>query len=61
MLNSVKANADYKGLNEENLIIIHAFSSQGFRRRSAQSQGRISGKRRKRKSTHMEVIVREAA
>ena len=59
LLNSVKANADYKGLDAENLIISHMFASQGFRRRSHQKQGRISGKTHKRKSTHLEVIVRE--
>lgn len=61
LLNSVKANADYKGLNSENLIILHCFASQGFRRRSHQKQGRIAGKSHLRKSAHIEVIVREVA
>ncbi|HLC92536.1 MAG TPA: 50S ribosomal protein L22 [archaeon] len=60
LLNTVKANADYKGLDSENLLITHMFASQGFSRMSYQSQGRISGKARKSKSTHIEVIVREA-
>ena len=60
LLQTVKANADYKGMDSENLLITHMFASQGFARMSYQSQGRISGKARKRKSTHLEVIVREA-
>ncbi|MBI4043778.1 MAG: 50S ribosomal protein L22 [Candidatus Diapherotrites archaeon] len=59
LLESVKANADYKGLNADQLLVVHAFASIGFRRYSHQNQGRISGKRRRRKSTHIEVIVRE--
>ncbi len=59
LLNTVKANADYKGLDAENLVITHAFASQGFRRISYQSQGRISGKRRRKKSIHLEIIARE--
>ncbi len=60
VLDSVKANADFKGLDAENLLIVHCFASYGFRRRSMQSKGRISGKTRKSKSTHLEIIVREA-
>ncbi len=60
LLESVKANADFKGLDSENLIISHCFASYGFGRRSVQSKGRISGKRRRRKSTHIEVMVMEA-
>ena len=60
LLNTVKANADYKGLDSENLLITHAFASQGFARMSYQSQGRISGKARKRKAAHIEIVVREA-
>jgi len=60
ILNTVQANADYKGLDSENLIITHMFASQGFQRTSYQSQGRISGKRRKNKSVHLEVVVMEA-
>ncbi len=61
VLQSVKANADYKGLDEDKLLIVHAFASQGFARISHQAQGHIGGKRRKKPSVHFEVIVREAA
>jgi|SRR3989344_7504753 len=61
LLQSVKANADYAGLDADNLIITHAFASQGYRRYSFQSQGRIGGKRRIKKAAHIEIAVREAA
>ncbi|HLD58530.1 MAG TPA: 50S ribosomal protein L22 [archaeon] len=61
LLNSAKANADFKGMDAENLIIVHAFASQGFKRSSHQPKGKISGKPWKRKSAHIEVIVREIA
>jgi large subunit ribosomal protein L22 len=60
LLNLVKSNADYKGLDPENLLITHVFASQGFRRFSFQPQGRIAGKRRRKKSTHLEIVVMEA-
>ena len=60
MLETVKANADYKGLDSENLMIVHAFASQGYARMGYQSQGRIAGKRRAKKAVHLEVVVREA-
>jgi len=60
LLESAKANADFKGLDSENLLISHCFASKGFSRRSVQSKGRIGGKRRKKKSTHIEIIVTEA-
>ncbi len=60
LLESVKANADFKGLDSENLLITHCFASRGFGRRSVQPKGHISGKRRRSKSTHIEVIVTEA-
>ena len=59
LLEQAEANADYKGLDTSNLVIIHAFASQGFRRLSHQPLGKIGGKQRKKKSTHIEVIVRE--
>lgn len=59
LLGSAKANADYKGLNSDSMLILHAFASEGFRRQGHQSQGRISGKIHKRKSTHLEVILSE--
>ena len=60
LLDSVKANADYKGMDSENLLITHAYASQGFHKSSYQSQGRISGKKRQRKSAHIEIAVMEA-
>ena len=60
ILGSVKANADFKGLDSENLLISHCFASRGFARRGMQPKGHISGKRRKKKSTHIEVVVEEA-
>ena len=60
LLLSAKANADFKGLDSENLLITHCFASKGFARRSVQPKGKISGKRRRRKSTHIEAIVTEA-
>ncbi|MBI2598500.1 MAG: 50S ribosomal protein L22 [Candidatus Diapherotrites archaeon] len=61
ILENLKANADYKGLDSENLLIVHAFSSQGFRRASNQKQGRIGGKRHQSKSTHIEIVAVEAS
>jgi ribosomal protein L22 len=59
MLELVKANADFKGLDTDKLLIIHAFAAQGFRRMSLQPKGKIGGKLRLRKSVHLEVIVTE--
>ncbi len=59
LLQSVRANADVKGMDVKKLQIVHANASQGFQRIRNQSQGRISGKRRKSKSTHIEIVVRE--
>jgi len=59
LLADVKANADYKGMDNEALIIKDVFASVGFRRVSHQSQGKISGKRRLSKSTHIEIVVVE--
>lgn len=61
LLNSAEKNADYKGLNAEKLVVQHAFAGQGLRRFSNQAQGKMSGKRRLKKSCHIEVVVREAA
>ncbi len=61
ILGDLKANADYKGFNAENLLVLHAFASEGIRRYSGQSQGRISGKRRRQKAVHIEVVAMEAA
>jgi large subunit ribosomal protein L22 len=59
LLESVKANADYKGLDTEKLLLVHAFASQGFARVSFQTKGQIGGKRRKKPSVHLEVVVQE--
>jgi large subunit ribosomal protein L22 len=59
LLELVKANADFKGLETEKLLIIHGFASQGLRRTSMQPKGKIGGKIRIKKSVHLEVIVME--
>ncbi len=59
LLEGVQANADYKGLDSENLIITHMFASQGFARIGYQPQGKISGKKRKKKAVHLEIVVTE--
>jgi large subunit ribosomal protein L22 len=59
LLESAKSNADFKGLDEENLTIIHAFASMGINRYSYQSKGKIGGKARRKNSTNIEVIVSE--
>ena len=59
LLEQVKANADFKGLDENKLIVLHAFASKGFRRQGMQTQGRISGKTRKLKSCHIELVLQE--
>lgn len=61
LLANLRANADYKGMNSEKLLLLHGFASEGYRRYSNQSQGRISGKRRRKKSCHIELIALEAA
>ncbi|MDD3159684.1 MAG: 50S ribosomal protein L22 [Candidatus ainarchaeum sp.] len=58
LLELVKSNADFKGL-DENLTIIHAFASKGVSRYSHQSKGKIGGKARRKNATHIEVIVSE--
>lgn len=59
LLKSVKNNADFKGLDEEKLVITHAFASSGINRYSYQSKGKIGGKARRKNATHIEVIVSE--
>lgn len=59
LLGNAKANADYKGLETEKLMVWHAFASQGFARRSVQTKGKIGGKVRKHKSAHLEVMLME--
>ena len=59
LLNSAKSNADFKGLDEDKLTIIHAFASKGISRMTYQSKGKIGGKARRKNATHIEVIVSE--
>jgi large subunit ribosomal protein L22 len=59
LLNLAKSNADFKGLDAEKLVIIHAFANMGTNRFSYQSKGRIAGKARRRNATNIEVIVQE--
>lgn len=59
LVRDVKANADYKGLDVDKLFVLHSFASLGFRRFGYQARGKIGGKRRRKKSTHIEIIVKE--
>ncbi|MFA5930984.1 MAG: 50S ribosomal protein L22 [archaeon] len=59
LLELAKANADFKGLDSEKLLIIHAFANMGMNRFSYQSKGKIAGKARRRNATNIEVIVQE--
>ncbi len=59
LLNLAKSNADFKGLDAEKLLIVHAFAVMGMNRYSYQSKGKISGKARRRNATNIEVIVQE--
>lgn len=59
LLESVKNNADFKGLDAEKINIIHAFASKGMGRVTYQSKGKIGGKARIRNATHIEIIVSE--
>ncbi|MEM4598367.1 MAG: 50S ribosomal protein L22 [Candidatus Diapherotrites archaeon] len=59
LISYAKANAENKGLDTEKLIIKHLFASQGYRRFSMQPKGRIAGKRRRKKSTHIEIVLQE--
>ncbi len=59
LLNLVKTNADFKGLDAEKLVIIHIYANMGMNRYSYQSKGRIAGKARRRNATNIEVIAQE--
>ncbi len=59
LLESVKNNADGKGLDAEKLNILNLFASKGITRYSHQSKGKIGGKSRRKNATHLEVIVSE--
>lgn len=54
------ANADYKGLDEEKLVVSHATANQAFGRMSFQNKGKIGGKGRKKKTCHVEIILTES-
>lgn len=54
------ANADYKGLDEEKLVVEQATANQAFGRMSFQNKGHIGGKAHKHKTCHVEVILRES-
>ena len=55
LLDSVESNAQYKGLNAENLVISHLCVHKGA---NQWHYGRL--RRRKVKVTHVEIIVQEA-
>jgi len=59
LLELAKSNADFKGLDSEKLLIIHAYANMGMNRYSYQSKGKIAGKARRRNATNIEVIVQE--
>lgn len=58
LISNAKNNAEQKDLDTENMIIVHAFASQGIGRMKTQPQGRTGGKIRYSKSTHVELIAR---
>ena len=60
VLDNALANADYKGLDDEKLVVQHAFASQAFGRMSFQNKGKIGGKARKKKTCHVEIVLRES-
>lgn len=60
LLESLKANADNLDMDSDKLKIMHVHVSQGFSRRSSQPQGKISGRGRDKKSTHVEIMAMEA-
>ena len=55
LIESVEANAKFKGLNEDALIIKHISAQKGP---VVWHYGRL--RRRKQKNTHIEIIVQEA-
>ena len=59
LLNSLKKNAEYDGLDTENLIIIHVSANRGMRRRGfmPRAMGRATPK--DRESVNIEIIVEE--
>ena len=61
LISYAKANAENKGLDADRLLLRHCFASEGFRRITMQPKGHVAGRRRKQKSTHIEMIVQEVA
>ncbi len=59
LIKNVEANADAKGMDKENLIILHMHACQGLKRIFHQAKGKIGGKARIHKSTNVEITVRE--
>ncbi len=59
LLKLVKNNAEAKGLDSEKLSVLNAFASMGMSRYNSQPKGKIGGKMRRHKSTHLEIIVTE--
>lgn len=60
LIESAKANAVYKGLDEDKLLVLHAFASKGYARIKTQPKGHIGGKLREHKSTHIEAVLLES-
>jgi ribosomal protein L22 len=61
LLGSAVANADFKGLDADKLLVYHAFACAAFGRPSSQNKGKIGGKRRQQKACHIEIVLLEAA
>ncbi len=59
LIESAKANADYKGLDIEKLFIKHGFASMGYSKVGHQPKGKIGGKPRNKKSAHIEIVLQE--
>jgi large subunit ribosomal protein L22 len=59
LLELAKANADFKGLDTEKLMVMTAFASQGLRRYGHQNKGKIGGKAHLKPSINIEVVVME--
>ncbi|MFA5357949.1 MAG: 50S ribosomal protein L22 [archaeon] len=59
LLELAKANADFKGLDTEKLLVIHAFASQGLKRYGHQNKGKIGGKVHLKPSINIELVVME--
>ncbi|MDR2854600.1 MAG: 50S ribosomal protein L22 [Methanomicrobiales archaeon] len=60
LLNSIKKNAEYDGLDTDELIIVHTSANRGMRRRGfmPRAMGRATAK--DRESVNIEIIVEES-